>query len=381
MEGQHSQTGRITITTEELQSTQVQEQVQRMQSAQSVPLAKSVGGPKAAPPTPAKWWNETIVTTGIAGLLGGVLGWVISEVISRPDSGNAPFADNPALATTLFTVLFAVGLAGVLASWEGFQSRSLEKAGLALLRSAPVVIAGAAIGGFVAQKIIYQPMIEDLFERALREANSEQQFLDILTSGIHLPRAIGFAVMGAMVGLALGAAARSGRRAMNGLVGALVGGFLGGFMFDYVAGWFGDSAVAGRIGALAITGLATGLAIGLVENIRKEFWLEIMSGGMAGKQFILYHDRTIVGSAPDCQVTLIKDPSIAQHHMALARTPRGLELQALSPSEAMLVNGLPVHQAQLRDGDVVQIGTTLLRFGEKQPSAPIVRGVAPGALR
>jgi hypothetical protein len=377
---ERTQAGRLTITTEDLQSANVQEHVQRMKSAQSVPLTQPIGAPKAPPPNPGKWWYDTIVTTGIAGLLGGLLGWIISEVISRPDSENAPFADNPALATTLFTVLFAVGLAGVLASWEGFQSRSVQKAGLALMRSAPVVIAGAAIGGFVAQKVIYQPMVEDLFVRAFREASSEQQFFDIVASGLHLPRGIGFAVMGAMVGLALGAATRSGRRAVNGLVGALVGGFLGGFVFDYVAEWFGNSGMAGRIAALGITGLMTGLAIGLVENIRKEFWLEIMSGGMAGKQFILYHDRTIVGSAPDCHVTLIKDSAIAQRHMTLARTSRGLELQTLSASNDTLVNGSPVHQTQLRDGDVLQVGTTLLRFGEKQPSIPIVRGIAPGAV-
>ena len=56
------------------------------------------------------------------------------------------------------------------------------------------------------------------------------------------------------------------------------------------------STTSARITGIAITGLAIGLGIGLVEVARRQHWLEIMTGGMAGKQFILYSSRTTIGA-------------------------------------------------------------------------------------
>ena len=101
---------------------------------------------------------------------------------------------------------------------------------------------------------------------------------------------------------------------------------------------------------------------------------------MAGKQFILYHEETVVGAAADCQVTLIKDPLIAPSQLSLLNTSRGMTLTNLSLQHPVLLNGRPVDSEVVRDGDTVQVGGTMLRFGEKRPNAPAVQGVAPGTF-
>ena len=372
---------RLHITTDDLASPEVDRRVEQLRAAQTPTPVRAVGSPAMASAASKRLRYSTVVTSGLAGLVGGLLGWVISEVISRPDSASGPFQNNPAAGTALFTGLFALGLGAAMAGWEGIESRSAKKTGLLLARSLPIVVVGGAIGGFLAQKVIYEPMVKSAVQHIIQTATSQAQALSMLQNALHFPRAIGFGVMGGIVGLSLGAATRSGRRAVNGLAGGIIGGFVGGFLFDYVSVWFGaSSGVVPRAIALTLTGLLTGVAIGLVENVRKEFWLEILSGGMAGKQFILYHDQTLVGSGADCHVTLIKDPAIAPHHMLLSRSGRALVASPATVGAPLLINGTDAGGNALRDGDTVQLGTTLLRYGEKQPSAPVVRGIAPGAL-
>ena len=103
-------------------------------------------------------------------------------------------------------------------------------------------------------------------------------------------------------------------------------------MFDYVSQIVGENAsgVWSRIVAVALTGAIAGIGIGLVETARKGVLAREPQRGMAGKQFILYHEETVVGAAADCQVTLIKDPLIAPSQLSLLNTSRGMTLTNLS---------------------------------------------------
>ena len=95
---------------------------------------------------------------GIAGLAGGIVGAILAEVISRPDSIDAPFADNPAMATTLFTVLIAIGIGGVLASWDGIQARAQRRLA-SLAFAVPVLVVCGAVAGS-SPRFVYEPMVK-----------------------------------------------------------------------------------------------------------------------------------------------------------------------------------------------------------------------------
>lgn len=354
---------KLTITSEDLASPTVDSAVDRMKSAQEVQTVRSVGAPTAVAAGQSNWLLSTAASLTLAGLIGGAVGWILSEFLAPESTAESSHA--VAMHTALWTAFVAAGVALVLAGWEGFQMRSTAKAKNALARAVPLAVAGGAISGYLAQKI-YEPMNRGVVEEAFRRATSEDEFLRIIRDGSHLPRGLGFALFGAVMGLALGAATKSNRRAVNGLLGGAAGGFVGGFVFDYINIGEGDGG-ANRLIALVITGAVIGLAVGLVENARKEFWLEILSGGMAGKQFILYHEATSVGSSPHSHITLIKDPHIAADHLLLQRTPQGMVASARAGS-TVFVNGSPVDRGNLRDGDTVQVGETVLRFGEKAPA-------------
>jgi hypothetical protein len=354
--------GRIQISNDDLDAPEVGARVDQLQAARAAPLVRPVGvAQQQAAAVP--WWRGNVPTLGVVGLVGGIAGWLAAEVITRPDSENPWYGRSVNLGTILFVGVFAVALGFALGLWEGIQARSRQKVALAARRLAPFMLGASVAGGFVAQQL-YTSMITDAYRQAVEDGS-----FDNVRVTLHFSRGLAFAVAAGSLGLALGGASRSGRRAVNAGIGGLVGGFVGGYLFDYVSEWVdAESGAIPRLVALAACGAMVGVGIGLVETVRKEHWLEIVSGGMAGKQFILYQDQTLVGAAPDAHVTLIKDPAIAPHHLSLRRTPNGLVATANDPAWPVLVNGVAQQQALLADGVSLQVGRTVLRYREKVPT-------------
>lgn len=359
--------GALKIEWDELYSAETESQVQDIITARSVPLVREVGIAAEAKPA---WYRRQIVQMSLAGLLGGLFAWGLTEVILSDSSDMSATAVN-----ILFTMLLGLGIGLVVALWEGLVTRSWAKIKMALLRTGPALAGLTLLGGVIADRI-YQPWIESVFTdveaRAYTLGWTDAQFYDALYSAMHLPRGVAWAIVGLVVGLGIGIGSRNKQKVINGALGGIAGGLLGGFMFDFFT-----SGPAARAFGIMITGLAIGLGMALVERARRQHWLEIVSGGMAGKQFILYGDRTTIGTAPENDVTLIKDPAIAPHHAVLSASSDSLALAAQSAAHPVLVNGAAVETRRLVDGDVVQFGTTMLRYRNKSEQ-PVVAGPIVG---
>jgi hypothetical protein len=360
---------RIEITAADLATPEVEQQVRALQEAATPQLIRSVGTPQA--PTPGAWWRGSLATSTLAGLLGGLVGFALSEGIMGGDDTERFFVDDVTMNTAMWMTLVALGISALLSGWEGIEARNGQKLLQAWKVGLPVTALGGFVGGVIAQ-VMFSSAFDRALERAMR-ASSEREAIEIMESALRVPRAISFLVAGAIVGIALGVASGAKQKTINGAIGGAIGGFLGGFLFSFVTA----SGALARTVTLCVTGAAIGGAIGLIEQARKEVWLEIVNGGMAGKQFILYHDSTTIGSAPGCHVTLIKDPHIAPHHASIVRGPSGPEIHAADPSVGVLVNGQAVQRAPISSGDQVQVGTTLLRLGLREQATPTIAGMPP----
>jgi hypothetical protein len=233
----------------------------------------------------------------------------------------------------------------------------------------PVLLLLTVAFGFLANAI-YSNWVDGIAEEAFDkmmgdEFSDEEAFNSWLSSQLHLPRGVAWSLLGTAAGLGVGIASLKWQRMVNGAVGGLVGGFLGGFLFDYFTALRlsdDDTGLLARAIGLVLTGLLIGLGFGLVELARRQHWLEIVSGGMAGKQFILYSGKTTLGSGGSSDVTLIKDPGVLPQHAVLTQTGQVLTAQAAQPGAPVLVNGIAVVTQQLRDGDMLQVGSTVLRY-------------------
>jgi Inner membrane component of T3SS, cytoplasmic domain len=311
------------------------------------PQPYSIGAKTAA----ASPFGSTLVQTLVASVVGAFAGWAATKL----------FAPDPNLLHVVrseaeFFAVFGAGYAAVFAAWEALTSRLWEEA----LRTAAIGGAIGALGGALSGAIA-----QEVYGRITKNIAESAGFgVDPTDVRLNAARALGWAILGVGIGAALGAAKRSSRKLVNGLIGGAVGGAIGGFLFNYV-GEASKSNDTTQIVTTAITGAAIGVAIGLVEVARRQAWLRVTGGGMTGKEFIIYHAVTNVGSSPKAEITLIKDPAIAPLHVRIEDRGNGRMLSALDGMYAT-VNGEPVGTRRLRNGDALQLGNTTLAYQEKE---------------
>jgi hypothetical protein len=97
-------------------------------------------------------------------------------------------------------------------------------------------------------------------------------------------------------------------------------------------------------------------------------------GPLTGRKIVLPMGDFVVGREVDCQL-VIDDPQSSRRHAAFTRGVDGLSVRDLGSRNGVLVNTARVPQAQLRVGDLVQIGSTTFKI----LAAPVSREMS--ALR
>jgi hypothetical protein len=177
-------------------------------------------------------------------------------------------------------------------------------------------------------------------------------------------RGLAWAVFGAAGGIVYGLVDRSGRKTKYGILGGLIGAALGGMVFDPISFATNTGSVSRGVG-FGLLGLATGVAIGIVESALKDRWLYVAAGPLAGKQFILYKPLTIIGSSQKCDIYLFKDNSILPEHGSIEMRGAQTFLHSAGP---IFVSGQPARMRALQSGDLIQIGRYAFHFRERQRS-------------
>ena len=112
-----------------------------------------------------------------------------------------------------------------------------------------------------------------------------------------------------------------------------------------------------------------GLLIGLIDTARTGMWLEVITGEMRGRQFLIMESKTIVGSARTAGVCLLSDRSIGEHHLVINLVGAGANFNCTS-QQPVLLNGVQISQGNLANGDVLRIGNTEVRVGFKKAGVP-----------
>jgi hypothetical protein len=133
-------------------------------------------------------------------------------------------------------------------------------------------------------------------------------------------------------------------------------------VFDPISFATRTGSVSRAVG-FGLLGLATGVAIGIVESALKDRWLYVASGPLAGKQFILYKPLTTIGSSQGCDIYLFKDNSILPEHGTIEMRGAQTFLRSNGP---VFVSGAPARQRALQSGDLIQIGRYAFHFRERQ---------------
>jgi pSer/pThr/pTyr-binding forkhead associated (FHA) protein len=91
--------------------------------------------------------------------------------------------------------------------------------------------------------------------------------------------------------------------------------------------------------------------------------LIICNGGFEGMQHELSNEETIIGRSPTTDITLL-DESISREHAIVCRDVESghYTLEDLQSTNGTKVNGKRVRNAELSDGDEIEVGQTKFRF-------------------
>jgi Inner membrane component of T3SS, cytoplasmic domain len=329
--------------------------------ARRPPLSVDTAAAPYAPP--ANLLNDPRAAGVIAATIGMALGWGVTEVFGIHEIEVQSQAGAHAV-TALWTGVVGVVFAGVLVSFDRAVSGAWAAAGQRALRAAVPAFAVGAAAGFVAN-VVYMEIVEGLIEDVLRSGDLSFSEHDVR---FYLARALGWAIFGAGAGAAIGLVERSPAKAVNGAIGGGLGGAAGGIAFHFMSAAT-DSVGLSRLLGLVAIGVLIAVATRVVEAARRDAWLRIVAGGMAGKEFILYHAVTRIGSIPENEIYLLKDSAVAPLHAQIEERG-GRRVLTAAPGAAVLVNGSQVVSHQLRDGDHVQIGGTVIGYTERA-AAPL----------
>jgi pSer/pThr/pTyr-binding forkhead associated (FHA) protein len=89
--------------------------------------------------------------------------------------------------------------------------------------------------------------------------------------------------------------------------------------------------------------------------------LTVVGDGGKGKTYGLEKDRVTIGRLPECDVVL-SDPGASRQHAEIRRVGGAFVVVDLGSTNATLVNGSPIAEHGLADGDQITIGNTVLEF-------------------
>jgi hypothetical protein len=157
------------------------------------------------------------------------------------------------------------------------------------------------------------------------------------------------------------------RKTRNGVYGGLVGGLVGGVFFELLLRSSNTLPRSNLTIGLVILGVCIGLFVGLAQVILKEAWLKVEQGFRAGRELLLTKDETTIGRAEGCDLGLFGDPAVERLHARIVLEVDRYLLAHAAGAGHTLLNDRPVTgPTPLRDGDVIRVGKSVLRFGERQ---------------
>lgn len=299
--------------------------------------------------------SNPLVVMSVLGLLGGMAGMILAEIIQQPDGRGTFFSGNIYLSTGVWFALATLGIGAAMSISQGLLERNVEKSQLAALKTIPASFIGGIIAGAIAQKV-YESLLGIEFNV--------------------IPRAIGWGVAGGLAGLAIGIGFGGLTRIRNGLLGGAIGGGAGGVAFNIV-GSVVQSAVPSRFVGLAIIGLLIGTAIAVLDALSTTATLE--AAGPEGQiiRYPLIGRVNVLGCANSVSVALTRDPQIREQHVRLESVGGSVNFACIGNAPPVMVNGQPTTNGRLNDGDVLTVGQTSLRLRTTRSLNPFSVGGSP----
>lgn len=253
---------------------------------------------------------------------------------------------------------YLAALGGLIGLSIGFFPTFVEGKGNYTLRGAiRTGILGAILGGLSG--VIALPLSE---------------WLHVYLGGGLKGRIIGWVTLGALMGTFVGIAEGKvgGARPWRGILGGIIGGGLAGIALEVLL-TYRETHTNSGIFALVLLGLFISLFIALFVNLLSDAWLEGQSGKVSGQIYHLGKFREPAQAFLGCaeKNVFIYIPDAEKTHAAITLTSRGARLQHLADQGLTRVNGTPIKEHMLQDGESIEIAGATLKYRERRKTTAL----------
>jgi pSer/pThr/pTyr-binding forkhead associated (FHA) protein len=300
----------------------------------------------------------------LAGLCGGAIGWLPVELASHNSHLGEAQTTGALVAYYVSAALAAGAIGGFITAVDTSDIRITPEAQRRFLLGFGICFALSFLSTWLGNYV---------FNFVLQAGGVGFSPSGELVSGsiatLVVARLLGWAIDGALVGAGVGLATLTMENVPKGAVGGLVGGAAGGIAFDLI-GWIAGGGLASRFFGEAVTGLAIGLFIGLVQELTKAAWVTVEQGRLRGRQYRIEGARASIGRAEENPVGLFGDPSVQPRHAIIERRGADYVIKNLAVQAGTFVNGNRVESVDLHDGDRIGVGGYEITFHLRGTSAP-----------
>ena len=304
----------------------------------------------------------------MAGGLGALVAWMILEPFFVDNDAQAGGPEKFQWVNFLLFPTVAGSIGMFLGAAEGIICRNPTRS----LLCASVGLGIGFLGGLlalIAASILFAISVGLSLAASRREVQPGEMPNGLGFLVLMMGRATAWSVASIPAGIGQGIALREMKVVVNGLLGGVLGGLLGGMLFDPISVVFaspdGEAWISRGVG-LTIIGLFVGLFVGIVEQWTKSAWLLMKAGPLAGKQFVVFRNPTVLGSSPKADIYLFKDEAIEPRHALIHDRGGRFEIEDMDSADGTYVNGIPVRRQILHPGDQIVLGKTVLVFALKE---------------
>jgi hypothetical protein len=322
---------------------------------------------------PSRFSSGTAATIylSVSGFVGGILAFLLNEMYVATVGAQA--SDFNQGVVTLFSIALGIGLTVVVA--EAITTRSGEKIRLAIRIAFPLSAYMGITFGLLSQ-LVYVHLMTGIHRQAnilILSGTSKDVAMSWEANHGHLARAASWVILGIAVGLTVGVISKSLKRTGLSIAGGMLGGFLGGLITDFFPQ---NLQWISQIFGFTLMGLLVGLAMGLLEQVARMQWIEIVKGGREGKQYILYKAQVTLGSSAKADIILTRDESILPVHARIFSRYSRMYFECVDESKPASIDGAETPFTLISDGTEIKIGETVLRFRERKAGAGVVAGIS-----
>jgi FHA domain len=163
------------------------------------------------------------------------------------------------------------------------------------------------------------------------------------------------------------------RKVLRGILGGAFGGLVGGILdWELTEGGLSflpqnDSLWSPSLTGFIVLGLCIGLSIGVAQVALRQAWLLVEAGFRKGRELPLNKPVLTIGRAESCDIGMFGDAGIDKLHARILRQGNRYLIADADSTGGTYVNGQRIGDpTPLRSGDLIQLGSSLLRFRERQ---------------